>query len=69
MVKRYCPKCNAKFDRKSSFDYHMNKKYVCSKIKSNSNEEITDEIMLCGFVQKSCENMQDINDEKKKYTI
>ncbi len=31
MVKRICPKCNASFDRKSTFDKHNNKKYDCSQ--------------------------------------
>jgi len=31
MVKRSCPKCNVIFDRKSSYDKHINKKFDCSK--------------------------------------
>jgi hypothetical protein len=65
MVKRYCPKCNAEFNRKSSYDNHMNKKYDCIIIKSNSNEEKTDQTLLCGIVQKSCRIMQNTNNESK----
>ena len=38
MVKRYCPKCNMEFNRKSCYDYHINRKYDCS-IKSNDDTE------------------------------
>lgn len=31
MVKYKCPKCFKCFDRKSSYDYHINKKYPCVK--------------------------------------
>ena len=65
MVKRYCPKCNAQFDRKSNYEKHMKKKFDCITIKYIANEEKNDETMLCRFVQKSCENMQDINNEQK----
>jgi len=30
MVKRQCHKCQAIFDRKSHYDYHMNRKYDCT---------------------------------------
>lgn len=51
MVKRYCPKCNAEFDRKSSYEKHINKKYDCSPIKEE-NKEI-------------CKNLQEICKEEK----
>jgi len=35
MVQRKCPKCNALFDRKSTYDYHINKIFDCSTKKSN----------------------------------
>ena len=31
MVKRICPKCNAEFDKKYSYDRHINKKFNCAK--------------------------------------
>ncbi len=31
MVKRICPKCNAEFDKKYSYDRHINKKFDCAK--------------------------------------
>jgi hypothetical protein len=40
MVKRQCPKCNALFDRKSHYDYHINRKFDCSKKKVIDNDEI-----------------------------
>ena len=47
MVKRQCPKCNALFDRKSHYDYHINRKTDCSKNKSIYDEE-----------HNLCQNMQ-----------
>ena len=38
MVKRQCPKCKAQFDRKSHYDYHINRKNECVP-----NDEIQDE--------------------------
>ena len=42
MVKRYCPKCNAEFNQKGHFDYHINRKYDCS-INSNLSIDLKDE--------------------------
>ena len=39
MVKRICPKCNMEFDRKSCYDYHLNKKFDCV-IKSINTTEL-----------------------------
>ncbi len=52
MVKRQCPKCNAIFERKSHYDYHINRKFDCSpninhKTIPNNNSKI-------------CENLQEI---------
>jgi len=42
MVKRYCPKCNAEFDRKYCYDRHINKKNDCrlKNVISNNNLNI-----------------------------
>lgn len=32
MVGHTCYKCNKTFDKKSNYDYHMNKKFPCSPI-------------------------------------
>ena len=39
MVKRKCYKCNALFDRKSTYDYHINRKFYCIQNKDNDNED------------------------------
>jgi hypothetical protein len=36
MVKRQCHKCYEIFDRKSTYDYHINRKYDCSVNKKNN---------------------------------
>lgn len=54
MVKRYCPKCNAEFDRKSSYEKHINKKYDCSPIKEENTEN-----------KEICKNLQEICKEEK----
>ncbi len=46
MVKRYCPKCNAEFDRKSSYEKHINKKFDCRPIKEEN--------------KKICKNLQEL---------
>lgn len=46
MVKRYCPKCNMEFDRKSTYDTHINRKFDCTPKK-----DYMDEIII------SCQNM------------
>ena len=40
MVKYECPKCFKCFDRKSSYDYHMNKKYWNTVLLDGSVPEI-----------------------------
>ncbi len=65
MVKRICSKCNAEFYRKSNYDKHINKKFDCRQITSDSDElenEKTDDLNLCSFVQDLCSFVQD---EKK----
>ena len=47
MVQRKCPKCEAIFDRKSSFDKHINKKFDCSLNKNNSNETNNNDKDIC----------------------
>jgi hypothetical protein len=39
MVQRQCPKCNALFDRKSHYDYHINRKTDCNRNKNNIIDE------------------------------
>ena len=36
MVQRRCPKCDALFDRKSTYDKHLKKKFDCSKNKEDN---------------------------------
>jgi hypothetical protein len=47
MVQRKCPKCDAIFDRKSTYDYHINKVFDCSTKKSNQ-ENLSE--------KKNCDN-------------
>ena len=48
MVKRICPKCNAEFDRKSNYDYHINKKFDCVQFNEGC-------IEICRNLQKFAE--------------
>ena len=64
MVKRQCPKCNALFDRKSHYDYHINRKFDCSQ----NNERSNDITNICENLQefaKICENTE-INQKNEK---
>jgi hypothetical protein len=64
MVKRYCHKCNTEFDRKSHYDYHINRKYDCvlnNDFPIDLNDEKSDNLKLCDFVQDSCRNVQNEN--------
>ena len=69
MVKRICLKCNAVFERKSHYDYHINRKFDCSQNsvqiaefvdEKNASEDKLNEncAVLCGFVQDSCSFVQ-----------
>ena len=64
MVNRICPKCNIVFDRKSNYDYHINKKFDCTPNNNNSinllNKKNTGQIM-CSFVQNPCSSMPNQN--------
>ena len=60
MVKRYCPKCNAEFDRKSSYEKHINKKYDCSPIKEE-NTEICKKLQEICKVEKNVQKNNEIN--------
>jgi len=42
MVKRKCPKCQAEFDKKSTYDYHINRKTVCRQINNNKNNDLNE---------------------------
>ncbi len=60
MVNRKCPKCEAVFDRKSNFEFHINRKYECKPSKNN-------ELVLCGFVQNNAEsNIANTPDKNKE---
>ena len=39
MVKRICPKCNAVFDRKSNYEFHINRKFDCTQNTDNQIDE------------------------------
>jgi len=52
MVNRCCPKCNAIFDRKSSYDKHLNKKFDCSQNK-NTNIKIDNNLPIFAEI---CQN-------------
>lgn len=62
MVKRYCPKCNAEFDRKSSYEKHINKKFDCSPIKEEKN-------VYCKNLQEFAEICKEVKIELKKKEI
>ena len=64
MVKRYCPKCNAEFDRKSNYNYHINRKYECVQIINTSNDENP---LLCKNIHNSCKNIHNDNLVQEKY--
>ena len=58
MVKRCCPKCNVIFDRKSHYDFHINKKFDCSAFKdysNNINDEKTTTLNICKNLQEFAE--------------
>ena len=40
MVKRICHKCYAVFDRKSNYDFHINRKFDCSQNKDKENGDL-----------------------------
>jgi hypothetical protein len=56
MVKRYCPKCNAEFDRKSNYDYHINRKYNCVQNIKIMND---DKLILCENIHNLCKIIPD----------
>ena len=58
MVKRYCPKCNAEFDRKYCYDRHIKRKYDCVQIKNTSNDENP---LLCKNIHNSYKNIHNDN--------
>ena len=53
MVKRICYKCNAVFDRKSNYDFHINRKFDCSLSKDKQTDDKEEE--KCEF--NPCQNM------------
>ncbi len=73
MVKRYCPKCNAEFNRKFCYDRHINKKFACG-LKNNIsidiidiNDEKTKDLKICENLRKFakiCENEKIVQKNK-----
>jgi hypothetical protein len=67
MVKRYCPKCNTEFDRKSHYDYHINRKFDCSpnnNLSIDLDNEKTDDLEICKNLQEFAEICKDQNNKK-----
>ncbi len=61
MVIYTCEKCNKNFDRKSVYNYHINKKFSCEqKIKNQNNtqEILFDSQKLLKNIEKNDENLQ-----------
>ena len=66
MVKRYCPKCFALFDRKSTYDKHINKKFDCSvknniapnNETNNENTKVSENLQELAEINKNDEIMQ-----------
>ena len=46
MVNYVCPRCNKNFNRKSSYDVHMNRKNKCDVIKIDNSEKNTNKYSL-----------------------
>lgn len=67
MVKRYCPKCNTEFDRKSHYDYHINRKFDCNpnnNLPIDLDNEKTNDLEICGNLQdfaEICKNQNNGN--------
>ena len=63
MVKRQCPKCKAIFDRKSHYDYHINRKNDCSPNDKNNNVfQKNLDVKLSNNYDKTCDiNTENIN--------
>ena len=80
MVKRYCPKCKLIFEKKSTYDYHMNRKFDCSpntNTLNDINDKKNDNLNICENLQefakiceeqksdqKSDQKSEQLNDEK-----
>ena len=46
MPSHICPKCNKDFNRKSNYDYHINKKSLCKILNVTENAEMVDSEIL-----------------------
>jgi hypothetical protein len=66
MVNRYCPNCGELFTKKSTYDYHINRKIPCVSITPNTHS-ITHPILPTNniLIEKKIETC--VNDEEKKY--
>jgi len=68
MVKRICYKCNAVFDRKSNYDFHINRKFDCSQNK-NENNDLTDINDEKNDEKKICRNLPELAKNLPKLAI
>src|SRR3990167_10779808 len=80
MVKRICPKCNDVFDRKSNYEFHINRKFDCLQNKINLHTQfnqsdilnqtnIKDNLSLCQIVPFCAEivpNRAELSTNNKK---
>lgn len=72
MVKRYCPKCNAEFNQKCHFDYHINRKFDCSpknNLSIDLNDEKTEDLNICRNLQKFAEICENPKNNQKNNEI
>lgn len=66
MVVYTCNNCLKKFNRKSSYNYHINRKFPCKKIIYNNN--IIDDICVSNIVYSTKNDSQRITNESQKIT-
>ena len=55
MVKRCCSKCNAVFNQKGHYDYHINKKFDCIPNNNLVNDKKTEDLNFCKNLQEFAE--------------
>lgn len=53
MVKRQCLKCYALFDRKSHYNYHINRKFDCTPNNNQSTENTNTNVNMNDELQKN----------------
>jgi hypothetical protein len=78
MVQRKCPKCNAVFDRKSNYDFHVNRKTDCSsnnqtiEISNNkkySSENISTNLQELAEISTNLQELAEISTELNNQNI